>query len=144
MSQSFIESRRLARIRPGAIRLFLPFLALALACFGVSFYSGRLPEQWMNITLYSVAGAIAFFFWLIPVLRYLSSYVDVYTTRILYRAGLMGQQRSEANFSQVTDVRIGDGRRIQLALTNGEILELPRLPKAKKLTSEIQVLVAKV
>jgi hypothetical protein len=144
MSQSFIESRRLARIRPGAIRLFLPFLALAVACFGVSFYSGRLPEQWMNITLYSVAGAISFFFWLIPVLRYLSSYVDVYTTRILYRSGLMGQQRSEANFSQVTDVRIGEGRRIQLSLTNGEILELPRLPKAKKLTAEIQALVAKV
>ena len=144
MSQSFIESRRLARIRPGAIRLFLPYLALAVACFGVSFYSGRLPEQWMNITLYSVAGAISFFFWLIPVLRYLSSYVDVYTTRILYRSGLMGQQRSEANFSQVTDVRIGEGRRIQLALTNGEILELPRLPKAKKLTAEIQALVAKV
>ena len=144
MSQSFIESRRLARIRPGAIRLFLPFLALAVACFGVSFYSGRLPEQWMNITLYSVAGAISFFFWLIPVLRYLSSFVDVYTTRILYRSGLMGQQRSEANFSQVTDVRIGEGRRIQLALTNGEILELPRLPKAKKLTAEIQALVAKV
>jgi hypothetical protein len=144
MSQSFIESRRLARIRPSAIRLFLPFTALALACFGVSFYNGRLPEQWMNITLYSVAGAIAFFFWLIPVLRYLSSYVDVFTTRVLYRTGLMGQNRSEANFSQVTDVRIGEGRRIQLALTNGEIVELPRLPRAKKLTAEIQALVAKV
>jgi hypothetical protein len=144
MSQSFIESRRLARVRPGAIRLFLPFLALGLACFGVSFYSGRLPEQWMNVTLYSVAGAIAFFFWLIPILRYLSSYVDVYTTRVFYRAGLMGQRRSEANFSQVTDVRIGEGRRIQLALTNGEIVELPRLPKTKKLTAEIQALVAKV
>ena len=144
MSQSFIESRRLARIRPSAIRLFLPFAALALACFGVSFYNGRLPEQWMNITLYSVAGAIAFFFWLIPLLRYLSSYVDIFTTRVFYRAGLMGQNRSEANFSQVTDVRLGDGRRIQLALTNGEIVELPRLPRAKKLTSEIQALVAKV
>lgn len=98
----------------------------------------------MNITLYSVAGAITFFFWLIPVLRYLSSYVDVYTTRVFYRAGLMGQQRSEANFSQVTDVRFGDGRRIQLSLTNGEIIELPRLPKAKKLIAEIQSLVAKV
>jgi hypothetical protein len=144
MSQSFIESRRLARIRPSSIRLFLPFLALALACFGVSFYSGRLPEQWMEITLYSVAGAIAFVFWLIPLLRYLSSYVDIYTTRVFYRAGLMGQRRSEASFSQVTDVRLGDGRRIQLALTNGEIIELPRLPKAKKLTAEIQALVAKV
>jgi hypothetical protein len=117
---------------------------LGLACFGVSFYSGRLPEQWMNVTLYSVAGAIAFFFWLIPILRYLSSYVDVYTTRVFYRAGLMGQRRSEANFSQITDVRIGEGRRIQLALTNGEIVELPRLPKTKKLTAEIQALVAKV
>jgi hypothetical protein len=56
----------------------------------------------------------------------------------------MGQRRSEANFSHVTDVRIGDGRRIQLALTNGEIVELPRLPRAKKLTAEIQALVAKV
>jgi hypothetical protein len=144
MSQSFIESRRLARIRPSALRLFLPFVALAIACFGVSFYSGRLPEQWMNITLYSVAGAIAFFFWLIPVLRYLSSYVDIFTTRVFYRAGLMGQNRSEANFSQVKDVRLGEGRRIQLALTNGEIVELPRVPRAKKLTAEIQALVAKV
>jgi cell division septal protein FtsQ len=56
----------------------------------------------------------------------------------------MGQQRSEANFSQVKDVRLGDRRRIELALTNGEIVELPRLPKAKKLTAEIQALVAKV
>jgi hypothetical protein len=144
MSQSFIESRRLARIRPSAVRLFLPFAALALACFGVSFYNGRLPEQWMNITLYSVAGAIAFFFWLIPVLRYLSSYVDIFTTKVFYRAGLLGQNRSEAKFSQVTDVRLGDGRRIQLALTNGEIVELPRLPRAKKLVAEIQALVAKV
>jgi membrane protein YdbS with pleckstrin-like domain len=144
MSQSFIESRRLARIRPSAIRLFLPFLALAFACFGVSFYSGRLPEQWMDIAMYSVAGAIAFFLWLIPVLRFLSSYVDVFTTRVLYRSGLMGQQRSEANFSQVTDVRLGEGRRIQLSLTNGEIIELPRLPRAKKLVAEIQALVAKV
>lgn len=98
----------------------------------------------MNITMYSLAGAIALIFWLIPVLRFLSSYVDVFTTRVLQRSGLMGQQRSEANFSQVTDVRLGDGRRIQLALTNGEIIELPRLPKAKKLVAEIQALVAKV
>lgn len=94
--------------------------------------------------MYSVAGAIALFLWLIPVLRFLSSYVDVFTTRVLYRSGLMGQQRSEANFSQVTDVRLGEGRRIQLSLTNGEMVELPRLPKAKKLVAEIQALVAKV
>jgi len=94
--------------------------------------------------MYSVAGAIAFFFWLIPVLRYLSAYIDIYTTRVVSRSGLMGQQRSEANFSQVTDVRLGDGRRIQLATNNGEVLELPRLPKAKKLIAEIQALVSKV
>ena len=98
----------------------------------------------MNITMYSVAGAIAFFFWLIPLLRYLSAYVDVFTTRVFYRSGLMGQQRSEAIFSQVTDVRLGEGRRIQLSLTNGEFIELPRLPRAKKLVAEIQALVAKV
>lgn len=144
MSQSFIESRRIARLRPSVIRLFLPFLALGIASFGASFYSGRLPEQWMNITLYSLAGAIAFFFWLLPLLRYLSAYVDIFTTRVLFRSGLMGQNRSEANFSQVTDVRLGDRRRIQLTLTTGDIVELPALPKAKKLVAEIQTLVAKV
>lgn len=144
MSQSFIESRRIARLRPSAIRLLLPFLALGIASFGASFYSGRLPEQWMNITLYSLAGAIAFFFWLLPLLRYLSAYVDIFTTRVLFRSGLMGQNRSEANFSQVTDVRLGDRRRIQLTLTTGDIVELPALPKAKKLVAEIQTLVAKV
>jgi hypothetical protein len=56
----------------------------------------------------------------------------------------MGQNRSEANFSQVTDVRLGDRRRIQLALTTGDIVELPALPKAKRLVAEIQTLVAKV
>jgi membrane protein YdbS with pleckstrin-like domain len=126
------------------IRLFVPFLVLAIACFAVSFYNGRLPEQWMTIALYSVAGAAAFIFWLIPVLRYLSSYVDVFTTRVLYRTGLMGQRRSEANFGLVKDVRLGNGRRIQLTLADGEIVELPALPKAKKLVAEIQALVAKV
>ena len=144
MSQSFIESRRLARIRPRAIRLFFPFLALAIACFAVSFYSGRLPESWMTVALYSVAGAVAFIFWLIPVLRYLSSYVDIFTTRVLYRSGLMGQRRVEANFGQVAEVRLGDGRKIQLTLGGGEIIELPALPKAKKLVVEIQSLVAKL
>jgi membrane protein YdbS with pleckstrin-like domain len=144
MSQSFIESRRIARIRPRTIRLFFPFLALAVASFVVSFYNGRLPEQWMNIALYAVAGAVAFFLWLIPVLRYLSAYVDVFTTRVLYRSGLMGQRRLEANFAQVTDVQLGSRRKIQLTLIGGEIIDLPPLPKAKKLVAEIQSLVAKV
>ena len=141
MSQSFIESRRIARIRPRAIRLFFPFLALALACFAVSFYSGRLPEQWMYVTLYSVAGVVAFVFWLLPVLRYLSSYVDIFTTRILSRSGLMGQRRVEAHFAQVTDVQLAEGRSIQLTTRDGEIVELPSLPKAKKIVAEIQSLV---
>jgi hypothetical protein len=119
-------------------------MALAAASFVVSFYSGRLPEQWMNITLYSVAGAVAFLFWLIPVLRYLSAYVDIFTTRVLYRSGLMGQRRVEANLSQVTDVQLGDRRKIQLTVAGGEIIELPALPKAKKLVTEIQALVAKL
>jgi hypothetical protein len=144
MSQSFIESRRIARIRPRPIRLFLPFLALAASSFVVSFYAGRLPEQWMNIALYATAGAVALIFWLIPVLRYLSAYVDIFTTRVLYRSGLMGQRRAEANFSQVTDVRLADRRKIQLTIMGGEVVELPALPKAKKLVAEIQSLVTKV
>ena len=144
MSQSFIESRRIARIRPRAIRLFFPFLALALACFAVSFYGGRLPEQWMYVTLYCLAGAIAFLFWLLPVLRYLSSFVDIFTTRILYRSGLMGQRRAEVQFAQITEVRLAERRRIQLITADGETVDLPALPKAKRLVAQIQSLVGKL
>jgi membrane protein YdbS with pleckstrin-like domain len=142
MSQNFVESRRIARLRPSASRLFLPFLVLATACFVVSFYFDRLPEPWMNIALYSVAGAIAFFFWLLPVLRYLSAYVDVFTTRVLSRSGLMGQQRIEVSYSQVSGVSLGRGRRIEFSLVGGEIAQLPPLPKAKRLVTELQKLVA--
>jgi len=48
------------------------------------------------------------------------------------------------NFAQVTDVQLGDRRKIQLTLVGGEIVELPALPKAKKLVAEIQGLVAKL
>jgi len=44
----------------------------------------------------------------------------------------------------VTDVQLGDRRKIQLTVIGGEIVELPALPKAKKLVAEIQGLVAKL
>jgi membrane protein YdbS with pleckstrin-like domain len=142
MSQSFIESKRVARIRPRAMRLFLPFTVLAAACFAVSFYFGRLPEPWMEIALYAVAGALAFAFWLIPLLRYLSAYVDIHTTRLVARSGLMGQHRSEASFNQITGVEIGRGRRILVHLIGGESIELPALPRSKKIVAELEKLIA--
>jgi len=144
VSKNFIENRRVGRLRASGAKLFLPFLALAIAAFAVSFYSGRLPEPWMETTLYAVAGGVAFLFWLIPLLRYLSAYVDIYTTRILSRSGLFGQHRSEANYSQVSGVEKGKRGRIILTIENADDIELPALPGRKRIIAMLERLIAEV
>lgn len=144
MSKNFIENRRVGRVRASGAKLILPFLVLAIAAFAASFFSGRMPEPWMETALYSVAGAGALLLWLLPLLRYLSAYVDIYTTRILSRSGLFGQHRSEANYSQVTGIERGKGGRIVLRVKDAEDIELPALPGRKRIMAELERLIAQV
>ena len=138
MSQNFIANRRLGRLRPRATKLFVPFLVLAACCFVLSFYNGRLEQPWMSTAMLAVAGLLVLLFWLIPVLRYLSAYVEVSTSGVLVRSGLMGQKRQEVSFSQVTAIELGKGRRIEIVTRDGEVIALPKLPRAKKLVAQLE------
>jgi uncharacterized membrane protein YdbT with pleckstrin-like domain len=141
---SFLAEQRIARMRLRGSRLFLPNLFLFLTCFLAAFFSGRLTEQWQYTVLWSICGLVAFLFWLIPLLRYLSTYLDVSTTRVLFRSGLLGQNRREISLTQIKDVQITKGRSISIIVEGQEPLILRGIPKHKVVAVEIDRLAAAI
>lgn len=139
---NFTAEQRLARLRPRGSKLILPTMALFAAVFLMSFFSGRLNEQWQSITLWVASGAIALILWFIPLLRYLSSYTDITNVRVLSRSGLMGQHRDEARLSQVNRVELTAGRTITLHLNGEEPMVLSGVPRHKMVAAEIEALTA--
>jgi small-conductance mechanosensitive channel len=141
---SFLAEQRIARLRPRGSRLILPNLVLFLVCFAAAFFAGRLAEQWQIILLWSLSGAVAFLFWLLPLLRFLSTYLEVTTTRVLYRSGLLGQHRRELSLAQIKDVQITKGRSISIIVDGQEPLVISGIPKHKMVAVEIDRLAAAI
>lgn len=141
---SFLAEQRIARLRPRGSRLFLPSLVLFIVCFTAAFFSGRLVEQWQSTVLWSVCGGVAFLFWLIPLLRFLSTYLEITTTRVLYRSGLLGQYRRELSLTQIKDVQITKGRSISIIVDGQEPLVLRGIPRHKMVAVEIDRLAAAI
>jgi membrane protein YdbS with pleckstrin-like domain len=141
---SFLADQRIAKIRLRGTRLFFPNLFLFIACFLASFFSGRLTEQWHYTVLWSICGAIAFLLWLIPLLRYLSTYLVISTTRVLFRSGLLGQNRREVSLSQIKDVQITKGRSISIIVEGQDPLVVRGIPKHKTVALEIDRLAAAI
>jgi membrane protein YdbS with pleckstrin-like domain len=141
---SFLAETRIARLRPRGSKLVLPTLVLFLAAFAASFFSTTFSEPWQQTTLWSVCGAVSFFFWLLPVLRFFSTYLEVTTSRLKYRAGLMGQNRIEVSLSQIKDVQISRGRSISLIIEGQEPFSIRGIPRHKTVAVEIDRLAASV
>ncbi len=141
---SFIAETRIARLRPRGSKLILPTLVLFLAAFAASFFSTTFTEPWQQITLWSICGAVSFFLWLLPVLRFFSTYLEITTSRVKYRAGLMGQNRKEVSLSQIKDVQISRGRSISLIIEGQEPFSIRGIPKHKTVAVEIDRLAASI
>jgi membrane protein YdbS with pleckstrin-like domain len=141
---SFLAESRIARLRPRGSKLILPTLVLFIAAFAASFFSTSFTEPWQQITLWSICGAVSFFFWLLPVLRFFSTYLEITTSRVKYRAGLMGQNRKEVSLSQIKDVQISRGRSISLIIEGQEPFSIRGIPKHKTVAVEIDRLAASI
>ena len=141
---SFLAEQRIARIRPRGSKLFFPSVFLFAACFALAFFSGRLSEQWQYSVLYIVAGSVTFFFWFIPLLRFMSTFLEVTTTRVLYRSGLLGQKRREVSLTQIKDVQLTKGRTISIVVDGQEPLVIAGIPKHKMVAVEIDRLAAAI
>lgn len=139
---NFLAETHLARLRPRGSKLFGPNLVLFLVTFALSFFGEKTTEQWQNITLWSLSAAAALVFWLVPLLRYLSTYVEITTNRVISRSGLMGQNRREVSMQLIRQVELSKGRSITLFVEGEEALVLAGLPKHKLVAAEIERLSA--
>jgi hypothetical protein len=139
---NFQAETHLARIRPSAGRLFFAFVALFLAAALVGFYAGRLPEQWQNILVWSVAALIAIVFWLIPLIRNLTHWTDVYSSKITSRSGLFGQHFREVSLRKITGVQVGPKRSVIVMVQGEDPMVLTKIGSPKNLAAEINALIA--
>jgi hypothetical protein len=70
--------------------------------------------------------------------------LDVTTTRVLYRAGLLGQHRRELSLTQIKDVQITKGRSISIIVHGQEPLVIRGIPRHKMVAVEIDRLAAAI
>jgi hypothetical protein len=74
----------------------------------------------------------------------MSTFLEVTTTRVLYRSGLMGQKRREVSLAQIKDVQLTKGRTISIVIDGQEPLVIPGIPKYKTVAVEIDRLAAAI
>lgn len=122
----------------------MPNVLLFAVCFVAAFFSGRLTEQWQNIVLWTLCGLVVFLFWFLPVLRFASTFLEVTTTRVLYRSGLLGQKRQEVSLTKIKDVQLTKGRTINIVVDGQEPLVISGIPKHKMVAVEIDRLAAAI
>lgn len=138
---SFQAEQHLARIRPSRGRLILPHLGLFLASALVGFYAGRLPEQWQNILVWSIAGLLALVLWLIPLITYLTHWSTITTSRISTRAGLFGQRHREVSLSKIVGAQAGPKGTVMLSIQGEEPFVLSKVPRPRTLANHINALI---
>ncbi|MEY4423746.1 MAG: hypothetical protein RLZZ258_849 [Actinomycetota bacterium] len=122
----------------------MPTAILGLDAAVFAFLANRFTEQWQLITEYAILGAVAFLFWFVPVLRYLSTYLEVTTSRVIYRSGLMGQKRFEVSLGQIAQVELAKGRAFTIFTKDGRTETVVDMPKAKMIAVEIDRLAASI
>jgi membrane protein YdbS with pleckstrin-like domain len=140
---TFQQEFVLARIRRRSSVLLLPHLALFLSVFTLSFFSGKVFENWITISVNVAVGLVAFLFWVIPSWRYATEFLEVTTTRLIQRGGLFGRVRREVSHSQVIGIEHSRSRGLVLNILDAEPLVLTKMPKPKQLAEELRRALAK-
>ncbi len=140
---SFEAEVLLGRFRARGTRLIWPTIFLGLTCFLATFLVGKLTEQWQQIAAYVVYGLILLLGFLVPVLRYLTAWTDLTSSRVVQRSGLFGQHFRQISYQQIERVELGAGRLITLYVAGEEAMELRSIPKTRIVAQEISRLSAK-
>jgi hypothetical protein len=135
---SFESEQLLLRIRRSGARLTLPTLALGLVCFVYAAMLGRLTEQWQWFTAWGVGGSLILIFWLVPVIRHLTSWVDITTSRLVWRQGLFGQHHQEISLHDLELVETLRGGGIKVRSRSGDEILLKGFARSKKLAQAIR------
>lgn len=135
---AFQEEQLIARVRQSWWRLLPAMLSLFVAAAIYSYVNNRVVEQWLIYVAYSIAAVLAFFFWLIPLVRHLNFYVELTSSRLTVRDGIFAQKTVEVSLSDVTSVEVGRGRVISISRREGEPITVKPVASSKTFVSELR------
>jgi uncharacterized membrane protein YdbT with pleckstrin-like domain len=149
-SQSF-EERSFVLLRRHGAALIYPVIFLLLDGALFFFLDPRLTESWQHQILLGLVLTIGLLLWFIPSLKFFTNRYELTSTRVVAHSGLFGTKTQEAAWGEITGVSISRGVSawlqgagdIRLHREFGQDLVLTRVPKAKKLSKEIEQFLAK-
>jgi uncharacterized membrane protein YdbT with pleckstrin-like domain len=93
-----------ARFRPRLTKLTMAWVWLGLTCAGISFASTFKLGDWLNYTIWATAAVLIFVLFLLPVLRYSSTYFDVHSGGLSLRLGLGSAKRVELDWASISSI----------------------------------------
>jgi hypothetical protein len=134
---SFESEVLLGRFRAHASRLIIPTLLLGLSVFLLSFFFGWATQQWQQWLLYGGTGVLAFFGFVVPLIRYLTAWTDITTARVVVRSGLWGQHYRSVAIAGIADISRLPGGPVNIQVQDEEPLELRGLPKPRLIMQEL-------
>jgi len=130
------------RLKPKARRLFTPTLVLAVVSFALAFIVEQISATDYNYAV--IAGAtIVILFWAFPMLSYLASYLELTSTRLVYRFGFLGLRKRKLLLSELSSIEIQKegrlGRQvISILSVHGTEYRIGGYAKNKHLAAEIE------
>lgn len=131
--------------------LSFPVAVLFLDAALYFFIDGRLTETWQHQALLALVLVLGLLFWFIPSLKFFTNRYELTSTRAVVHSGLFGTKTDEVPWGEITGVSISRGVTswlqgagdVRLHREFGQDLVLKRVPRAKKLSKEIEQLLGK-
>lgn len=143
--QSFVVLRR------HASALIYPVIFLSLDGALYFFVEWRLSESWHRQAFLGIVLVLGLILWFIPSLKFFTNRYELTSTRAVVHSGLFGTRTEEVPWGEVTGVSISRGISawlqgagdVRLHREFGQDLILRRVPRAKKLSKEIEQFLGK-
>ena len=145
-SQSAFEELSFVLLRRHASALVYPIVFLFVDAAIYVFVDWRLTEPWQHQAFLGLVLLIGLFLWFIPSLKFFTNRYELTSTRAIIHSGLFGTKTEEVPWGEVTGVSVSRGITgwfqgagdVRLHREFGQDLILTRVPRAKKLSKEIE------
>ncbi|MFZ4117748.1 MAG: PH domain-containing protein [Rhodoluna sp.] len=150
-SQSTYEEQSFVLLRRHGSALTLPVIFLLFDAALFFFVDWRLTETWQHQAFLAVVLIIGLIFWFIPSLKFFTNRYELTSSRAVVQSGLFGTKTDEVPWGEVTGVSISRGVTswlqgagdVRLHREFGQDLVLKRVPRAKKLSKELEQFLGK-
>lgn len=148
------DEKVVRHLHPHWITLVGPVLVLvvvaALAGVGIAFVPDGDAQMWLQLAILLVAVVLVFVFFLIPLLRWLTTHYVITTHRVMFRIGILNRQGKDVSLRRITDVAytqslwdriVNSGTLTIESAGEGTALDLSNIPHSDRIQQLINRLV---